>query len=153
MGSLKCKSLDGLQDLLFPQSLAHLRDVRCLDSLVRAHVLLAVMAERASPEHQLNLLRAFTFVLQIWQVLPPGLLSRGSALWALATPKSFWIECGRRSFAQCVSFQVSMTPPRISPDIKKNTKPQTPSSDRSKSGKKVNIYMDTYTSMYYSSLF
>lgn len=81
LGSLKCKSLDGFQEWLFPQGLAHLKDVRCLDNLVRAHVLLAVMAERTSPEHQLNLLRAFTVVLQIWQVLPPGFITTINTGW------------------------------------------------------------------------
>ncbi|XP_056903879.1 cilia- and flagella-associated protein 46 isoform X4 [Takifugu flavidus] len=66
--SLKCDSVEGFKDLLFTQSLAEPMDVRCLDGLVRAHVLLAVMSKRTSPEHQLNLLRASTFVLQIWQV-------------------------------------------------------------------------------------
>lgn len=76
LGSLKCEAMEGFQELLFTQNLAHLKDVRCLDSLVRAHVLLAVMAERTSPEHQLNLLKAFTFVIQIWQVLPPSFIMR-----------------------------------------------------------------------------
>lgn len=81
LGSLKCKSLDGFQEWLFPQSLAHFKDVRCLDNLVRAHVLLAVMAERTSPEHQLNLLRAFTVVLQIWQVLQHGFITAINTAW------------------------------------------------------------------------
>ncbi|XP_074502975.1 cilia- and flagella-associated protein 46 isoform X2 [Sebastes fasciatus] len=66
LGSVK--SLVGVQDLLLTQSLSDLKEVRRLDSLVRAHTLLAVMAGKASPEHQLNLLRAYLFVLQIWQV-------------------------------------------------------------------------------------
>nr|XP_046258124.1 cilia- and flagella-associated protein 46 isoform X1 [Scatophagus argus] len=68
MSSVKCEPLVGIQGLLFAQSLSNLKDVQRLDSLVRAHTLLAVMAGRTSPEHQLNLLRACTFVLQIWQV-------------------------------------------------------------------------------------
>ncbi|XP_034040296.1 cilia- and flagella-associated protein 46 [Thalassophryne amazonica] len=64
---MNCASLVGLQGIL-PQNLSNLREVRCLDSLVRAHTLLAVMAGRTSPQHQLNLLRAYTFVLQIWKV-------------------------------------------------------------------------------------
>lgn len=66
---MKRESLLGAADLLFTQSLSDLKEVRHLDSLVRAHTLLAVMADKTSPEHQLNLLRAYTFVLQIWQVL------------------------------------------------------------------------------------
>ncbi|XP_044228761.1 cilia- and flagella-associated protein 46 isoform X1 [Thunnus albacares] len=66
--SVKCESLVGVQGLSFTQSLSNLREVQRLDSLVRAHTLLAVMADRTSPEHQLNLLRAYTFVLLIWQV-------------------------------------------------------------------------------------
>lgn len=84
--SLKCDSVEGFKDLLFTQSLAEPLDVRCLDSLVRAHVLLAVMSKRTSPEHQLSLLRASTFVLQIWQARPP----RSSTVYASVT----LIECG-----------------------------------------------------------
>lgn len=61
-------SVVGVQGLSFTQSLSNLREVQRLDSLVRAHTLLAVMADRTSPEHQLNLLRAYTFILLIWQV-------------------------------------------------------------------------------------
>lgn len=79
--SLKCDSIEGFKDLLFTQSLAEPMDVRCLDSLVRAHVLLAVMSKRTSPEHQLNLLRASTLVLQIWQARPPC-ITRSSTVYA-----------------------------------------------------------------------
>ncbi|XP_041803927.1 cilia- and flagella-associated protein 46 [Chelmon rostratus] len=68
LSSVKCESLVGVQDLLFKQSLSNLKEVWRLDSLVRAHTLFAVMADKTSPERQLNLLRAYTFVLQIWQV-------------------------------------------------------------------------------------
>lgn len=67
--SLERESVVGVQGLSFIQNLSGLKEVRCLDYLVQAHTLLAVMADRTSPEHQLNLLRAYTFVLQIWQVL------------------------------------------------------------------------------------
>lgn len=87
--SLKCDSVEGFKDLLFTQSLAEPMDVRCLDGLVRVHVLLAVMSKRTSPEHQLNLLRASTFVLQIWQARPPC-ITRSSAVYASVT----LIECG-----------------------------------------------------------
>ncbi|XP_034754581.1 cilia- and flagella-associated protein 46 isoform X3 [Etheostoma cragini] len=66
--SVKCESLVGVQGSLFTQSLSNLKEVRHLDSLVRAHTLLAVMADKTSPEYQLNLLRAYSFVLQIWKV-------------------------------------------------------------------------------------
>ncbi|KAF0027185.1 hypothetical protein F2P81_019926 [Scophthalmus maximus] len=62
------ESLVGVQGSLFIQNLSNLKEVRRLDGLVRAHTLLAVMADRTSPEHELNLLKAYTFVLQIWQV-------------------------------------------------------------------------------------
>ncbi|KAM6997214.1 cilia- and flagella-associated protein 46 [Tautogolabrus adspersus] len=65
--SEKCESLVGVQGS-YTQSLSDLKEVRRLDSLIRAHTLLAVMADRNTPEHQLNLLRAYTFVLQMWQV-------------------------------------------------------------------------------------
>ncbi|XP_044070722.1 cilia- and flagella-associated protein 46 isoform X2 [Siniperca chuatsi] len=68
LSSMKCESRVGVQGLLFTQSLSNLKEVRRLDSLVRAHTLLALMADKTSPEHQLNLLRAYTFVLRIWQV-------------------------------------------------------------------------------------
>ena len=45
-----------------------LREVKRLVNLVRAYTLLAVMVDRTSPQYQLNLLRAYTFVLQIWKV-------------------------------------------------------------------------------------
>ncbi len=69
LSSVKCESLVGVQSLLFPQNLPNVKEVRHLDSLVRAHALLAVMADKTSSEHQLNLLRAYTFVLQMWQVV------------------------------------------------------------------------------------
>lgn len=49
-------------------SVSNLRDVKCLDALIRAHTLLAVMSGRTSPDHQLNLLRAYSFVIQMWKV-------------------------------------------------------------------------------------
>lgn len=102
--SLKCDSMEGFKDLLFTQSLAEPMAVRCLDGLVRAHVLLAVMSKRTSPEHQLNLLRASAFVLQIWQARPPC-VTRSSTVYADLT----LIECGGKySSAQCLSRQVSM---------------------------------------------
>ncbi|MEQ2283475.1 hypothetical protein AMECASPLE_011672, partial [Ameca splendens] len=52
----------------FIQNLSSLKEVRRLDQLIEAHTLLAVMSDRSSPEHQHNLLQAYTFVLQIWQV-------------------------------------------------------------------------------------
>ncbi|CAK6962375.1 cilia- and flagella-associated protein 46 [Scomber scombrus] len=64
----KSETLIGVQGLSFTENVSNLREMRRLDSLVRAHTLLAVMANRSSPEHQLNLLRAYTFVLLIWQV-------------------------------------------------------------------------------------
>lgn len=129
--------MDGFQDLLFKQSLAHLKDVRCLDSLVQAHVLLAVMAERTSPEYQLNLLKAFTFVLQIWQVLPP-LLSQEPTLLTLFIPKLFCGECGKYSFAECLSLQVSMAMySQISPETKHYQEPLASPSSGSRKGNKV----------------
>ncbi|KAM9810017.1 cilia- and flagella-associated protein 46 isoform 2-T2 [Syngnathus typhle] len=67
-GSVKCETLAVVQGLSFTQTVSNLREVQRLDSLVQAHTLLAVMADRNSPEHQLNLLRAYDFVLQIWQM-------------------------------------------------------------------------------------
>ncbi|XP_047458245.1 cilia- and flagella-associated protein 46 isoform X2 [Mugil cephalus] len=68
---LEAGRADGAEDvhgLLFIQDVSSLKDVCNLDYLIQAHTLLAVMAEKTSPEHQLNLLRAYTFVLQTWQV-------------------------------------------------------------------------------------
>lgn len=67
--SLNCESLVGVEGLLFRQNVSNLKEVQCLDCLIRAHTLLAIMTDKASPESQLNLLRAYSFVLQIWQVL------------------------------------------------------------------------------------
>uniref|UniRef100_A0A1A8IQ59 Tetratricopeptide repeat domain 40 n=1 Tax=Nothobranchius kuhntae TaxID=321403 RepID=A0A1A8IQ59_NOTKU len=53
----------------FTRSVSGLKEVCRLDLLVQAHVLLAVNSDKSSQEHQLNLLRAHTFILQIWQVL------------------------------------------------------------------------------------
>ncbi|KAK7901384.1 hypothetical protein WMY93_018153 [Mugilogobius chulae] len=61
-----------LQNNTFPEEqvekVTDIKDVKCLDALVRAHVLLAVMAGRISPEYQPNLLRAYCFVRQMWEV-------------------------------------------------------------------------------------
>ncbi|XP_043992577.1 cilia- and flagella-associated protein 46 isoform X2 [Gambusia affinis] len=61
------KSLIGVHGQ-FTQNLSNLKEVCVLDQLTQAHTLLAIMADRSSPEHQQNLLQAYTFVLQIWQV-------------------------------------------------------------------------------------
>ncbi|XP_008297596.1 tetratricopeptide repeat protein 40 [Stegastes partitus] len=68
LSSVKCESLVGVQGLLFTQNVSSLMEVRRLDYLIQAHTVLAVLAGKTSPEHQLNLLRAYTFVLQMWQV-------------------------------------------------------------------------------------
>eukprot|EP00063_Salmo_salar_P080807 XP_014055642.1 PREDICTED: cilia- and flagella-associated protein 46 isoform X6 [Salmo salar] len=65
---VKVQSHIGVQGALSGPCLSDLREVRCLDSLVRAYTLLAAMGDRASPQHQQNLLRAYSLVLQIWQV-------------------------------------------------------------------------------------
>lgn len=70
LSSVEGESLVGVRGLLLTESVSKLKDVRRLEGLVRAHTLLAAMADRTSPEHQLNLLRAYVFVLRIWQVLP-----------------------------------------------------------------------------------
>lgn len=127
--SLKCDSMEGFKDLLFTQSLAEPMDVRCLDSLVRAHVLLAVMSKRTSPEHQLNLLRASTFVLQIWQARPPSYHKKQHCL-CLRYFEWMW---EKYSLAQCLSRQVSMATHSHAP-IKKGQE----SSQKSTRGKKVN---------------
>ncbi|XP_074531827.1 cilia- and flagella-associated protein 46 isoform X2 [Halichoeres trimaculatus] len=64
----RCKNPVTVESPLCTQSVSDLKEVWRLDSLVRAHTLLAYMAYRATPEHQLSLLRAYTFVLQIWKV-------------------------------------------------------------------------------------
>nr|XP_057920264.1 cilia- and flagella-associated protein 46 isoform X2 [Doryrhamphus excisus] len=66
--SVRCDTLAVVQGLSFIQSISNLREVQRLNSLVQAHTLLAVMADRNLPEHQMNLLRAYDYVLQIWKV-------------------------------------------------------------------------------------
>ncbi|XP_029962388.1 cilia- and flagella-associated protein 46 [Salarias fasciatus] len=68
LSSVECEPPVGVQSSVFSQNVSSLKEVRRLDSLIQAHTLLAVMVGRTSPEHQLNLLRAHTFVLRIWQV-------------------------------------------------------------------------------------
>ncbi|KAJ3610538.1 hypothetical protein NHX12_022630 [Muraenolepis orangiensis] len=48
--------------------LSELWEVRRLDGLIRAHILLGFMEPRSSPGHQENLLRACVFVLRTWTV-------------------------------------------------------------------------------------
>ncbi|XP_038140005.1 cilia- and flagella-associated protein 46 [Cyprinodon tularosa] len=55
----------------FTKNLSSLKEVCRLDQLVGAHTLLAIMSDRASSQHQHNLLLAFTFVLQILQQTIP----------------------------------------------------------------------------------
>ncbi|XP_061914763.1 cilia- and flagella-associated protein 46 isoform X8 [Entelurus aequoreus] len=101
--SVKCETLAVVQGLSFTQSVSTLREVQRLDSLVQAHTLLAVMADRNSPEHQFNLLRAYDFVLQIWKCL--------SAVPPTTTPHQFssntYLENPTGEQANCE--QVSMT--------------------------------------------
>ena len=68
---VKVQSHVGVQGVVSGPCISDLREVRRLDSLVRAHTLLAVMGDRASPQHQHNLLTAYSLVLQIWQVGTP----------------------------------------------------------------------------------
>ncbi|KAL6101538.1 cfap46 [Pungitius sinensis] len=68
VSSVEGESLVGVRGLLSTESVSELKDVRRLEGLVRAHTLLAAMADKTSPEHRLNLLRAYVFVLRIWQV-------------------------------------------------------------------------------------
>ncbi|XP_069001354.1 cilia- and flagella-associated protein 46 [Embiotoca jacksoni] len=68
LSSEKCEPVVGVQGFLFKQHLSSLKEVRCLDLLIQAHTLLAVVANKTSPEHQLHLLRAYTFVVHLWQV-------------------------------------------------------------------------------------
>ncbi|XP_075891746.1 cilia- and flagella-associated protein 46 isoform X3 [Nelusetta ayraudi] len=67
-GSKSFESVVGVQGSSFTQSLSKLKEVQRLDSLVRAHMLLSVMSDKSTPECRLNLIRAYTFVLRIWQV-------------------------------------------------------------------------------------
>ncbi|XP_030628131.1 cilia- and flagella-associated protein 46 [Chanos chanos] len=55
------------RDVCMP-CLSELKELKRLDNLVRAHTLIAFMEDRTSPTYQHNLLLAYTFVLQIWQV-------------------------------------------------------------------------------------
>ncbi|XP_076025398.1 cilia- and flagella-associated protein 46 [Genypterus blacodes] len=66
--SVISESMVGVQGVSFIQSLSDLTEMRCLDTLVKAYTLLAVMTDRTSPQRQLNLLLAYIFVLQIWRV-------------------------------------------------------------------------------------
>lgn len=50
------------------RNVSALKDVRCLDQLIRAHTLLAVMSHGTSHDHQLHLLTAYTLVVRMWQV-------------------------------------------------------------------------------------
>ncbi|KAL0964286.1 hypothetical protein UPYG_G00321810 [Umbra pygmaea] len=65
---VKVQSHIGFQGLVSAPQLSELREVKRLDSLVQAHTLLAFMEDRTSPQYQHNLLRAYSLVLQIWQV-------------------------------------------------------------------------------------
>ncbi|KAM6916250.1 cilia- and flagella-associated protein 46 [Xenentodon cancila] len=64
--TLKRESLVGVHGL-FTHNLSSLKEVCRLDYLMQAHTLLAVMLDKSSYEHELNLLRANTFALHIWQ--------------------------------------------------------------------------------------
>lgn len=68
LNSMVRQPLIGVRSLCLRTDLSTLKEVYCLDYLVQAHTLLAFMADRSSPEHQLHLLSAFTFVIQIWLV-------------------------------------------------------------------------------------
>lgn len=137
--SVECESLVGVQGLLFMQNLSNLKEVRRLDCLVRAHTLLAVMADRTSPEHQLNLLRAYTFVLQIWQVLHLYYNIVLSLNWQCGWGRSSnanYVEYWMCTFVHCILLQVSMAVAfEISSEMAKSQPPQPPPSAGSKKGK------------------
>lgn len=124
----------------FIQNLSGLKEVRCLAYLVQAHTLLAVMADRTSPEHQLNLLRAYTFVLQIWQVLQlywnlvhHSTLPMLMRLFPTQIILELKIEC---AFVRRISLQVAMAVAcEISSETSKSQQLQPPPSAESKKGK------------------
>ena len=49
-------------------SIAEIVDVRRLEYLCRCHILLAFMARRNQPEHDVFLQKASWFMLRLWQV-------------------------------------------------------------------------------------
>lgn len=83
------KSLIGVHGQ-FTQNLSNLKEVCVLDQLTQAHTLLAIMADRSSPEHQQNLLQAYTFVLQIWQVLHHHFFNLTLTFWKSSIDPHLW---------------------------------------------------------------
>ncbi|KAJ8014503.1 hypothetical protein DPEC_G00040900 [Dallia pectoralis] len=67
-GQIPVESHIGVQGVVSGPSLSDLREVRRLDSLVRAYTLLAFTEDRTSPQYKQNLLVAYSLALQIWQV-------------------------------------------------------------------------------------
>ncbi|XP_028983141.1 cilia- and flagella-associated protein 46 isoform X3 [Betta splendens] len=67
LSSGKCELLVGVQVFSWIHNLSNLKEVWRLDYLIQAHTLVAVMTDKTSPEYQLYLVRAYTFVLQIWK--------------------------------------------------------------------------------------
>lgn len=61
-------------------SLEKLRNVRQLEALARAHILLALMASPSAASYEDHCLMAFTFLRRIWQVGPRSHPGKGSAL-------------------------------------------------------------------------
>lgn len=68
-------------------SLPELSEIRRLDGLIRAHVLLGFTEPRTSRGHQENLLRAYVFVLRTWNVRRIWLVTFD--LCTLSLPSSF----------------------------------------------------------------
>lgn len=107
------------------RSVSALKDVRCLDQLIRAHTLLAVMSRGTSHDHRLHLLTAFSLVLHVWQV-------RIATALTVRTRRRTSNVCG----TSCVSLQVSMaTVGRICSETAKSQAPPPPPSAGSKKAK------------------
>ncbi|XP_024152713.1 cilia- and flagella-associated protein 46 isoform X3 [Oryzias melastigma] len=107
------------------ESLSGLKEVRRLDGLIQAHTLLAVMSGMNSHEHQLHLLRAHTFVLQVWQVSMAGMSDISREKNQLHPPPSAGSKKGRDKDRKTKDLHSTEDKPQ--PSSLEKTVPSTPS--------------------------
>lgn len=130
LSSGKCELSVGVQFSSWIHNLSNLKEVWRLDCLIQAHTLLAVMTDKTSPEHQLHLLRAYTFALQVWKVL--------------RHPLTIWDCSSHATHEHFALLQVSMAvATEISSDMAKCQPPQSAGSrkdqDKGKSKKSKDV--------------
>ncbi|XP_031761821.1 cilia- and flagella-associated protein 46 isoform X2 [Xenopus tropicalis] len=83
---VEAKAEDGEVEESRCKSIEDLRNVRQLEALARAHIIMAVIGGHSSPLHKQHCLMACTYIMRIWKVSLPAAATFIKALPKLTTP-------------------------------------------------------------------